>query len=175
MDISSWITFEPGGAAIEKSDEIDQIAQTKLAQDIQQRLRNQVDPGIDLKSARRAQAIRVQANGGQLVIDEEDQDKLFGGGVAQAEEDDAQPQAGNLDDLFRPGSGVPESVTQQDGSTQLVFRSIKAKDLFGSQVTARRSEMVERVVANVLQSEVVDAVEDAMGQVDRLYPELSQK
>lgn len=174
MNISNWITFEPNAKASDKTDEIESIAQTRLARDIQERLRNQIDPGIDIRSARRAQAIRVQAEGGQIVIDEDDQAKLFAGGVAE-EENDAEPPASSLDDLFRPGSGVPEAQTQQDGSTQLVFRSIKASDLFNQQIAGRRSEMVEHVIADVLQTGVVDAVENGIQEVDRLYPELDKK
>ena len=174
MDINNWITFEPDPRASEKSEEIDAIAQTKLAKSIQERLRSQVDPGIDLKSARRAQAIRVTASGGELVIDEDDQAKLFAGGVAD-EENDAEPPAGNLEDLFRPGSGVPESVTQPDGSTKLVFRSIKAADLFGQQIQADRTEMVEHVLSDVLRNNSLEAIEDSMREVDQLYPELNKK
>jgi len=158
MDITGWITFDPTGGG---GDDVDAIAQSRLARDLQSTLRNQIDPGIDLKSARLAQSIRAQATGGQIVIDEDDQAKLFSGGVDGDDGGDEEPPAGNLDDLFKPGSGVPEAVSRPDGSMRLVFRSISAADVFGQQAAQRRSDMVERVVTDTLRNGLVDAIEDA--------------
>mgnify|MGYP000688443241 CR=1 FL=1 len=166
MNISSWISFEPGSGD-EKSEEIDSLAKSRLAAQIQTRLRNQVDPGIDLQSARRAQSIQAREADGQIVISEDDQAKLFSGGQEQGE-DDSEPPAGNLDDLFKPGSGVPESVSNPDGSTQLVFRSIKAADVFGEQTKLRRSEATEHAISDALRNGVVDAIENATDEVERM-------
>jgi hypothetical protein len=174
MDINNWITFVPAHGAAEKAEEIESVAKQRLSKDLQSRLRNNIDPGIDLKSARRAQSIRVQASGGRLVIDEDDQAKLFSGGEPE-KGSDSEPLAPNLEDLFKPGSGVPESVTQPDGSSKLVFRSILADDLFGQQIKNERTSMVEKTITDVLRTNTVDAIEDAMQEVDRLYPELKGK
>ena len=174
MNISKWITFEVDARGGEKSDEVESFAQSKLAKDVQTRLRNQADPGIDLKSARRAQAIRARAEGGQIIIDEEDQAEIIHGKKEQ-EESDSEPPASNLDDLFRPGSGVPEAVNQPDGTTKLVFRSIRAEDLFSQQIKGRRSEMVEQTVSNTLRTGTVEAIEEGFREMERLYPELNKK
>jgi len=163
MDISSWITFDPAGG---DDDDIDSVAQSRLASSLQATLRNQIDPGIDLKSARLAQSIRVQASGGQIVIDEDDQGKILTGGK-QEEEDESEAPAGNLEDLFRPGSGVPEAINNPDGSTQLVFRSISAANVFGQQITQRRGEMVERITSETLRNGLVDAIEEASREAAR--------
>jgi hypothetical protein len=174
MDIRNWITFEEKAKADERDEEIDSHAQTSLAKLIQQRLRAQIDPGIDLKAARRAQSIRATYEGGEITIDEDDQAKLLSG-ETEKEQDDSEQPASNLEDLFRPGSGVPESVTRPDGSTMLVFRSIKASDLFGQQIANSRSEMVEHAVTDVLRANAVDAVEEAMREVERLHPDTSKR
>jgi hypothetical protein len=171
MDITRFITFEPGDKALGRDEEVEQIAQGHLAKEVQQRLRNQSDPGIDLKSARRAQAIRVRAEGGQIVVDEDDQGKVLSVG-GEPEKEESTQSAANLDDLFRPGSGVPEAVTRPDGSIQLVFRSIKASDLFNQQIEGRRDEMVERAISDVLRTGTVDAIEEAQDEIGRLYSDV---
>jgi len=165
MDIRNWITFEE--AEDNRDEQVDAAAQASLAGLIQQRLRVQIDPGIDISSARRAQAIRASYEDGQIVINEDDQAKLFNG---QREEsaDDSQPPAANLDDLFRPGSGVPESISNPDGSSTLVFRSITAANLFNEQNENSRTETVQRAISDVLRFNTVDAIEGAQREADRL-------
>ena len=174
MRISNWITFETNEKGSDRTEEMDSIAQRDLAKEIQTRLRSQADPGIDLKSARKAQSIRVRAEGGQIIVDEDDQGKILTGGQEQ-DENDAEPPASNLEDLFRPGSGVPEMVSRPDGSTQLVFRSIKAADLFGQQIESRKTEMVERTVSDVFRTRLVESFDEASNELGRLYPELNKK
>ena len=173
MDILRFITFEQGSKAHDRVEEIDDLAQTSLAKEIQQRLRQQVDPGIDLKSARRAQAIRVRAQGGQIIVDEDDHGKVLSHS-AEREKEEADQQSSNLDDLFQPGSGIPEAVSQEDGTTRLVFRSIKASDLFGQLIDSRRDERVERTISDVIQSKTLEAIEEAHREIGRLYSDLDE-
>ena len=174
MDINNWITFEANEKGASDSEELEGLVQERLAKQIQSRLRNQVDPGIDLKSARRAQSIRAQANGGSIVIDEDDQGKVLTGS-RDDEESEAEPPATNLDDLFKPGSGVPEAVTRPDGSTQLVFRSIKASDLFSQQAAARQTETVAETISDVLRTQTVEAFDEAFDEIGRRHPELNRR
>jgi len=174
MDINNWITFEAGEKGGGSTEEVEGLVQERLAKQIQSRLRNQVDPGIDLKSARRAQSIRAQANGGTIVIDEDDQGKVLTGGQEQ-DNSESEPPATNLDDLFRPGSGVPEAVSRPDGSTQLVFRSIKASDLFNEQIAGRKTEMVEMTISDVFRNRTTEAFDEAFGEAARRHPELNKR
>jgi hypothetical protein len=173
MNITNWISFEPNEKGADKDEEVDSIVHKRLAQNVQTRLRAQADPGIDLRSARRAQAIRARADGSDIVVDEDDQAKVIAG--AQEPEEDTESQATNLDDLFKPGSGVPEAVSRPDGSTQLVFRSIKEAGLFRQTIRGNQNDAVERTISDTLRSGTVDAFEEAFDEMSRLYPELDKK
>lgn len=168
MDIRNWITFEDGRQD-DQDEGIAAAAQESLAKLVQQRLRAQIDPGIDLRSARRAQSISATYADGQITIGEDDQAKVLDG---QQGEDlvDAEPPAGNLEDLFRPGSGVPESITGQDGSSTLVFRSISAANLFNHQVAGNRAETIERAITDTLRSNLVESIENSMREAKRHNP-----
>ncbi len=169
MDLSKFIAFDRKPSGHDNDEQVDALVQKRLAEQIQMRLRNQVDPGISLAAARRAQAIRARVEDGSIVINEEDQGNILPSGEGEGSgPSEGEPAALNLDDLFMPSSGVPVASKRADGSTQLVFRSIRAEDIFNEQSLKRNNELVRDTIADVLRSGTVDAIEDAMREVDRL-------
>jgi hypothetical protein len=161
MDISRFITFEPKS---DDFDDVDELAQQKLAESLQFKLRTHVDPGIDLRAARRAQTIRTRAENGAIIIDEDDSIKLFSGGMSLQE--DRKTQAVNVDDLFRPSSGIPEIQETQSGS-QMIFRSISLQTMFGQQFDSSQDEAVERLISNTLRNEAIPAIQEAIAESKR--------
>lgn len=171
MGFNDWIRFEPAPMALDQRvQEIDQEAKSILAEEIQTRVRGRVDPGIDLKSARRAQKIRVRAANGEIIIDEEDQDAVLRGGMAP-QRDISETRAGGVADLFTMSSGVPESVRAPDGSNKLVFRSISAEQLFAQQGQDEQNRVVQETVTETVRMGIVDAVEKATSEAEKRYPE----
>lgn len=171
MGFNDWINFEPAPMALDQRlEEIDTEAKTTLAAEIQNRVRGRVDPGIDLKSAQKAQKIRVREAGGSIVIDEEDQDAVLRGGLAP-QRDISEARAGGMADLFTMSSGVPEASRAPDGSNRLVFRSVASEDLFAHQEQDEQNRVIEETVTETIRMGIVEAVEKATSEVERRYPE----
>lgn len=172
MGFNSWIYAEPAGPGAEThGEEIDSLAKAKLASEIQTKVRARIDPGIDLRNASRAQAVRSYADEGNIVIDEKDQAELITG-----EAEDAGPagtsttEASTMDDLYSLGSGIPEIIADPDGTTRISFRTIKASSLFGDR-QADQDDTVQSIVTDTLQMGIVDAIDEATSDVNRRYPE----
>lgn len=171
MGFNDWINIESSPMALDnRLSEIDEEAKNVLAGEIQTRVRGRVDPGIDLKSARRAQKIRAQASGGQIIIDEEDQAAVLRGGSAP-QRDISEARAGGMADLFTMSSGVPDMARAQDGSNQMVFRTIAAKDLFAKQEQDEQNRVVQNTVTDTIRSGIVDAFDEATKKIEQRYPE----
>lgn len=171
MGFNDWIHVDSSPMALDqRSTEIDQEAKTTLANQIQSRVRGRVDPGIDLKSARRAQKIRVQAKDGSIVIDEEDQSAVLSGGTAP-QRDISETRAGGIADLFSMSSGVPEVTRAPDGSNRMVFREIAAEQLFAQQGQDEQNRVVEETVTETVRMGIVGAFDDATKKVEQRYPE----
>ena len=171
MGFNDWIQIEPAPMALDaRLTEIDKEAKEKLASEIQARVRGRVDPGIDLKDARRAQRIRVVENGGSIVIDEHDQDAVLRGGMAP-QQDISQASAGGVASLFTMGTGVPEVDRAPDGTRRLAFRTVNESELFAAQEQKEQDRSVQETVTETLRMGIVDAVEDAVATVERRYPE----
>lgn len=171
MGFSDMIYIDPAPSALDRhAEEVEQRAKAKLAAGIQARLRANVNPGIDLSSARRAQSIRVAERGGSIVIDESDQAAVLSGG-APRRQSRVQPQAEGIESLFKPSSGVPVAKREPDGSTRLVFRTISAGQLFGQQRQFEQDRMVEATVTETLRMGLVDAFEAAGSEIESMYPE----
>ena len=171
MGFNDWIRIDPAPMALDaRLNDIDEEAKADLAAQIQTNLRGRIDPGIDLKSARRAQAVRATAKGGQIIIDEHDQDSVLRGGM-EPQRDISQAQAGGAADLFTMSSGVPQIETRADGTRRMVFRTIAAKDVFAQQAKKEQDRTVENTVTETVRNGVVDAFQDAAKNLDRQHPE----
>lgn len=171
MGFNDSIYIDPAPMALDqRSEEIDQEAKSSLANQIQSRVRGRVDPGIDLKSARRAQKIRVKENDGNIIIDEEDQSSVLNGGAAP-QRDISETRAGGIADLFSMSSGVPEIARAPDGSNRMVFREIAAEQLFAQQGQDEQDRVVEETVTETVRMGIVSAFDDATKKVEQRYPE----
>jgi len=170
IDLQNLIQIEEKETGPSRLSEVDEDAKNRLAEMVQQRLRGKIDPGIDLKSAKRSQGVRVTAKGSRLVIDEKDQAAVLRGGM-QPQRDISESRAGGMADLFTMSSGVPQAVRNPDGTTTLAFRSVAAEDLFNIQKQNEQNRMVEETVTETLRMGIVDAFEDAATEVDRRHPE----
>jgi hypothetical protein len=171
MGFNDWIRIDPAPMALDaRLSEIDTEAKEKLASEIQTRIRGRVDPGIDLKSARRAQRVRAMEKGGSIVIDEHDQDAVLRGGMAP-QRDISQARAGSVADLFTMGTGVPQVEEAPDGTRRMVFRTIDENQLFAAQEQKEQDRAVQETVTETLRMGIVDAVEEAAAAVERRYPE----
>jgi hypothetical protein len=165
VGFNDWIYASPAPTAIDgRQEEVEERVRSKLAAQIQERLRTRLDPGIDLRSAKRAQAVRSVADGNRIVITGDDEDA----------KETSSIEANSVDDLFKLSSGVPEVYTDEFGTTQMVFRSIKMSSLL--EVTQDdQDKTVDQIVTDVLQLGMVDAIEDAMKDVESTYPAESKR
>ena len=66
-------------------------------------------------------------------------------------------------------SGIPTVETMDDGRRGLAYRKISIETLLGQQ-RKQQDDTVERTVTDTLQLGMVDAVEDAVTEVERQYP-----
>lgn len=168
---NDWIFFSAKGSpALEHSDEVNTQARETLARDLQTRLRGRIDPGISSKAALRAQAIRVQAEGDRLVIDQEDQGAVLAASSDMADTGDGQ-EATSIEDLFKLNSGVPDAVQGPDGETRLIFRTITLESLLGTQRANERDLLVEQTTTETLRAGIVGAIEEAVADAGRRHPE----
>jgi hypothetical protein len=161
VGFNDWIQFEPAQmAALDNEGEVEQVAMDTLAKELQMRLRTTIDPGINLRSAVRAQSIRVSAEGDRLVIDQEDQADILGD--ASEEKAGGDNDVTNVEQLFEMGSGVPTIV-----NGRLTYRTVTAEALFGDQKKLDQERVVEQAAADVIRNRTVDAFDEAMGTVAR--------
>jgi len=157
-------------ARITRRDEVNELARERLAEDVQLRLRGRVDHGLDVRSAHRAQAVRVTAEGNRLVIDRADQGAVLGAAGDQVEETD-QTMASSVDELFEPSSGVPKMQRDATGKERLVFRTISAKEVFAQQKQEQADSTVEQTVTDTVRTGIVHAYEGACKTLARQHPE----
>ena len=171
MGFNDWFIFESVPMAAEaRFDEVDALAKDELAEKIQSRLRTQVDPGLDIKAAGRAQRIRVRSEKGQIIIDENDQLAVLTGGMSGRKQEEQKQKRSTLLSLFEPSDGVPIPVVGPDGRREFAFRVVKEEQLFKTASDAR-DQMAEEIVTETLQGGIVDAYERAIKTVNDRYPE----
>jgi len=166
MGFNDLILIEPVPmSALDRGDEIEEIARAKLADKLQRRLRTTLDPGHDLRSAVRAQAVRVVPDGERFVVSHEDQAAVVKPATAASSTPPPDPnQVTDIDQLFQPSSGVPSVV---DG--KLVYRTITPVILFGSHKEEAQAQLFEQTVTAVLREEVVNSYEEAIAEVSRQH------
>jgi hypothetical protein len=163
---NDWISFDPAPmSALERAQEVDDEAHAEIAKRAQTRLRARVDPGVRLQDAFKAQAIRVNAEGGRLVIDEDDQGDVLRDREGEQPEEDDDSLVNDVMQLFEPSSGVPKIV-----NGQLTYRQISLRALFGEQKKDEQDRVVEGVLHDTIQSSVVDAYEQATNTIGQRYP-----
>lgn len=171
MGFNDWIRIDPAPMALDaRLNDIDEEAKADLAAQIQTRLRGRIDPGIDLKSARRAQSVRATAKGGQIIIDEHDQASVLRGGM-EPQRDISQVKAGGAADLFQMSSGIPQIELGHDGARRMVFRTIAAEDVFAKQEQKEQERTVEQTVTETVRDELVNSFQDAAKNLERQHPE----
>lgn len=163
MGFNDFITFEPAPmSAFDKLEEVDTLAREKVAMRMQEGLRTTIDPGVDLKSAMRAQKIRVTSEGGRLVVNQEDQAEILGGGESDSDAGDSDPNnVTSFDQLFEPSSGVPS--VGADG--RLIYRTVSPAVLLGEQRAEAQQMMVDQTVSEILTNNLVDAYDDAFREI----------
>lgn len=165
MGFNDLILFDPvPSSPLDNIDEIETEARSRLAVRLQTKLRNVIDPGVDLKAATRAQAVKVVSDGDRFAIQHEDQAGVVNPQVAA--EDDDPNEVGNLEQLFELSSGVP--TVKADG--RLVYRTISPDVLFGEQRRAIRTQQVEQAIAGSLGNDLVDVYDEAIHDVAQRTP-----
>ena len=160
MGFNDWIylVLEPHPLT-HRRDEAERAVGADLARVLETRLRGRVDQALDVRSAERAQAVRVRAEGNRLVIDEREDH-----GVVRARAPEARVNRTQLDDLYHTSLAAPEVI--DDG--RVAFRTIAEEDLFGSQ--AWQDEIVDRTSQDVVMAELVDAFDRASKKVALEHP-----
>ena len=168
---NDWVYFEPASVAgIDSANEVDALARENLARRTQEALRSRIDPGISLRDARRAQAVRVRSEGDRLVIDQDDQADVLDAASGMTKEEPDDTVASTVEQLFETSSGVPKAVVGSDGQERLAFRSISIESLFGAQRQTTQDQAIEQSVTENLRTNIVDAYEDAVSEVGRRHP-----
>jgi hypothetical protein len=168
MGFNDWIYIEPVRSATDgREEEVDLLMKESLSRDIQVGLRGRVDPGTNTRAAIKAQSVRVRADGGQIIIDEHDRSGMLKEEPGPSPEDTEEQ---GIESLFKMGTGVPKIATMADGSRRLAFREIDSSKLFRQMAEADKDEMVEGEVKDTLQTNMVDAFDEAVGEVTRRYP-----
>lgn len=166
MGFNDWIKVDPAPlSALDRFDEVDAAARERLAKDLQTRLRSTIDPGVNLKSAMRAQAVRVASEGDRLVIDSHDQAEVLGASADMVDDDQDDNEVTNVEQLFELGSGVPTVV---DG--KLTYRTISPEALFGNLKSADTSRVVEQTTTETLRMGIADAFDEASRDVSNRNP-----
>lgn len=167
VGFNDWIRIDPAQmTALDRFDEVDAIARENLAKELQTRLRTTIDPGISLRAAQRAQAVRVASEGNRLVIDSEDQAEVLGASSETVEEPSDPNIVTNVDQLFELSSGVPSIV---DG--KLVYRMISPSALLGKQQQENeRDRIIEQTTTETLRINIADAFDDATRDVRNRNP-----
>lgn len=156
--------------------EVDQLLKEGLAAQIQEKLRSRLDPGIDLRGAQAAQAVRSHADGGRIVIDQKGQDEVLAAAdPGRRVRAGSQVNVTDLDDLFVLSSGVPEIEVGADGSRRMVFRrvsqaSVQGKAPPGSALSQdEQDHIVDQVATEVFSLGVPEAHERATQEVNDTY------
>lgn len=169
MGFNDIMIIEPASvSAVDRLDDVESGARERIAGRLQTRLRATVDPGVNLRSAVNAQAIRVASAGNEFVVDREDQANVLKSPADQKKEPakDANEVTG-VEELFELGSGVPSMA-----NGKLVYRTISQEALFGEQRRAVHSQHVEQTVTSALRDEMLDAYQESFEEVQRRHPKI---
>lgn len=171
--LSNWFNFDlKKSAPFEKQDEVLELVEKGLAKDVERAVRSRIDPGIDKKSATAAEAIKVKGEGGQLTIYAESHAEVLQATskmVSKSENSDLD--AGSLDELFKPSSGVPGMERGADGKEKLVYRRIKLEKVFAEQKEQAQQQTIKQTVENTVSTQIGTRYEEALKEVANKNPE----
>lgn len=157
MGFNDWINITPASmVADSKRVEIDKATRADLAEQIQTRVRSNIDPGVDLRGTKKVHAVRAKEDAGRIVISDE-------GGKNEAAKEDGE---GGIEDLFNMGSGVPEFI-----GGRMVFRTIKDDKLWTRKSQDEQDQSVRHTVEDTLRMGIVDANTKAVKDVENRYPQ----
>lgn len=152
-------------------DEVEGDFKRRVGRRIQEGVRTRLDPGLSFRGHQAAQAVQVNlSDSGQLEIKSTDPGK----NVLKPDPDESSKSAEVMDrsdtvnDLFTPSSGVPE-VVEIEGQLRVAFRTVRETDLFAREQEEQDAE-IKRIVDNTVQMATVDAMDEAIKDVERRYP-----
>ena len=169
MGFNDWIYAQPTKlGSVSKPEEVEEEAKKRIAQKIQTKIRGTLDTGTLGSNARRAQAVRVQAEGNRLVIEEKDNGDILAGRQGKEK---PKPPIKSLEQLFQPSSGVPELVTNPDGTTQLAFRTVSANEILGAVSQKDIDGQIKSLVRSTLDNDLMTSFEEAVSEINKRYPE----
>lgn len=169
-NFGNWINLDLSkSAAFERYGEVDELMREKLSGDIQRDLRTRLDPGLDRKGATVAEAVKVKAEGNRFIIYSESQGEILN---ASSKMGVKRPQrrAQSVEDLFEPGSGIPEAETRPDGTTALVYRQLKLDGIFREQKKKSQEFTAKLSIENAVKNNIGKRYEEAFDEVDRRSP-----
>lgn len=172
-DFSNWFNFDLKKAApFDKHKEVTKIVDEKLAADVQRSLRTRIDPGLDRKAGAAGEAVKVEADDGRLVIRTESHaEVLKATSQMMSGSKNKGLEAGSVEDLFKPSSGVPEMEKGADGKSKLVYRRIQLEKIFTEQKKKAQDDMVRQTVENTVSTELGRTYEEAFKEVANKNPE----
>jgi hypothetical protein len=168
---ANWVKFDlRKSASFDRYDEVDELMREKLAGDIQTQLRSRLDPGINKKGVAAA-PVKVVAEGNRFVIQSDDADDVLGASSRMTEEATAPGlDAGSIEDLFEPSSGIPISQRNPDGSTSLVYRRIELSRIFQEQQQKAQEAAASQAIETAVTNNMGSRLEEAFDEVDRKHP-----
>jgi hypothetical protein len=156
IDLNQYINVDQGGSAVAgRPDEVDDKLRAELAKRIQQRVKNRMDPGIDVRDAKRFSAIRAKEEAGRIILTDKDETNPYS-------EDDGE---GGVEDLFTMGSGIPKVV-----NGKLEFRTMSPTNIFVRRSQETQDQQVRDIVSNTVQTGIVDDYSKAVQDVENMYP-----
>jgi len=161
VGFNDWINITPASMASDaRMVEVDKAAKNELAEQIQTKVRNQINPGIDIRSAKKVHSVRASEEGGRIVITDKP-------GPMDAPKDSGP---GGIEDLFSMGSGIPQ-VRQG----KMEFRTIQDDQLWTRQSQDEQDQSVRQTVTDTVRMGIVDAHTKAVKDVENRYPQEKNK
>lgn len=155
IDLNQYINVDQGGSASQaRPDEVDEGLREELAKRIEHRVKSRLDPGIDVRDAKRFSAIRAKEQAGRIVISDKDETNPY-----------SEDGEGGVEDLFTMSSGIPTMV---DG--KLEFRTMNSENIFVRRSQETQDQQVRDIVSNTVQTGIVDDYSKAVQDVENMYP-----
>lgn len=172
-NVGDWFNFDlKKSAPFDKHKEVTKLVEDKLAADIQRSLRTRIDPGLNKKSGASAEAIKVKADDGQIIIETESLGEILQATSQMAHgSKNKELEAGSVQDLFKSSSGVPQMQTGADGKEKLVYRRIQLEKIFTEQKQQAQDDMIKQTVENTVSTNLGRSYDEAFKEVKDRNPE----
>jgi len=163
---NDWIYFEPAPMpALDHVGEFNEMVRERLGNEMGQRLRGSLDPGIDPKKAMAIAGLKVKHEGDTYIIKTDDSADALAFGESSVRDGREGPEASSIESLFETSSGVP---VVRDG--KMVFKTVSLETMFGAQKQRAQNEQVEHIIKDVLQNTIPDAYTEAFAKVASRHP-----